>query len=409
MSQTIPRAFDPYHSWLGIPPYEQPATLYRLLGVNPYESDPDVIESAADRQISYVRGFLGQQFGELAVQLLVELNNARLTLSDRRRREAYDQVIKQAVPGVHDAAALLPPASVPLPAVPEKPRVSLQEFTFLECTSKSKLYLIWKVQHDPTGRFLYLKTIAPPLAANPELRKRFQREVEICTKLRHVNLIAGLIAGEDDGVPYLVLEYVIGTDLATIVKHVDRMPLEQVVDYTTQSARGLAELHRQGVYHRNVKPHVLLVDLQGRVKVTNLLLARFGEGSVLGDHEELTTMGEVVGTLDYQAPEQAADAAAIDARTDVYALGCTLHYLVTGRPPYGGKSLRDKVLAHRHESIPSLARQRSDVPRSLDRVFQKMLAKQPSCRYSTMEEAADALEASLQPTWFERLWSFMNR
>lgn len=145
-------------------------------------------------------------------------------------------------------------------------------------------------------------------AAHAEVAKRFQREIDITTKLDHSNLIIGVDSGDQDGLKYLVTEYVIGTDLATVVKQQGPLPIEQARQYIISAARGLTQLHLHGVYHRNLKPQVLLVDLQGNVKVTNLFLARVQEGSEMASEEELTRMGHTMGTYDYLPPEQAADA-----------------------------------------------------------------------------------------------------
>ena len=146
------------------------------------------------------------------------------------------------------------------------------------------------------------------------MRKRFERECQILVKLDHPNLIVGRESGEHAGLKYLVMDYVLGTDLATLVKQQGPLPIEQGVDYAVQTARGLTQLHMHGVFHRNIKPHVLLVDLLGNLRFTNLLLAKIGESSTL-EGEALTTMGEQMGSLDYLPPEQALDAGRLHHKT----------------------------------------------------------------------------------------------
>ncbi len=197
---------------------------------------------------------------------------------------------------------------------------------------------------------------------------------------------------------FLVMEYVMGTDLATLVKQQGPLPIDQAIDYLTQAALGLGQLHAHGIYHRNLKPHVLLVDVQGRLRITNLLLAKIGEQSDL-PAEELTTMGEAMGSLDYMPPEQAIDARQADARSDVYSLGCTLFYLLIGRPPYVAKGAMQKVLAHKQAAIPSLPALRSETPAWLEQVYQKMVAKQPDARYQDADELLAALHHSTSPWW----------
>jgi serine/threonine protein kinase len=169
------------------------------------------------------------------------------------------------------------------------------------------------------------------------------------------------------------------------------------------------QLHMRDVYHRNIKPAVLVVDVQGQLKVTNLFLARIGEhADVASTGGDLTITGQSMGTAEYLPPEQAVDAKSVDQRADIYALGCTLHFLLTGRPPYVEKSLVKKLTAHQSAPIPSLRATRPDVPESLDEVFRKMLAKQPAARFQSMGELIDILapkpRARRKKTWWQRLF-----
>jgi serine/threonine protein kinase len=181
-------------------------------------------------------------------------------------------------------------------------------------------------------------------------------------------------------------------DLATLVKHQGPLPVDVAVDYVAQAARGLTQLHLAGVFHRNLKPQSLLVDMQGRLRIGNLLLAKVHEASELNKGEELTKMGEMMGTVEYQPPEQAMNAAAVDGRSDIYALGCTLHFLLTGQPPYPGKSMMEKLIAHRQKPIPSLAAVRGDVSPQLDLVFQRMMAKEVAQRQQFVGDLLKELE-----------------
>jgi serine/threonine protein kinase len=180
------------------------------------------------------------------------------------------------------------------------------------------------------------------------------------------------------------------------------LPVEQAVDYAVQTARGLSELHSHGVFHRNIKPHALLVDFRGNLRITNLLLAKIGEGSAIDAGDEALTMeGESMGSIDYLPPEQAVDSSKADQRSDIYALGCSLYYLLTGQPPYPLKSSVDKLLAHRQAPIPSPRRLRSEVPAWLDASIRRMLAKKQADRYQT---AADVIQALTNPPPAEPWW-----
>ena len=146
--------------------------------------------------------------------------------------------------------------------------------------------------------------------------------------------------------------------------------------------------------HRDVKPSNLLLDKQGTVKILDMGLARVDNPLAGPDSGEgLTAAGSVMGTVDFMSPEQALDTAQADARSDIYSLGCTLYYLLTGKKPYDGDTAMKKLLAHREQPIPSLAQERPEVSADLEAVYRKLVAKRPEQRYATMREAREALEA----------------
>jgi serine/threonine protein kinase len=226
--------------------------------------------------------------------------------------------------------------------------------------------------------------------------ERFRRQVQIMAQLRHPNLIVAYEGGRLEGVPYFTMEYIEGQDLRSQVKRGGPLPVQEAVEYTIQAAAGLACAHAQGIWHRNVKPANLMVDRSGSIRVTG-----FGLAHLNADPEEraitLTLQGQAMGTGDYMAPEQTLDASSVDARADVYSLGCTLCMLLTGRPPYRANSWEKMVGAHLTAPIPSLPAMRPEVPQALDAVFQKMLAKQPRDRYASMEEVIAALRGAMAP------------
>jgi serine/threonine protein kinase len=392
-----------------------------LLGLSPFECDANVIHTAADRQMAYLRTLSAGKRAARAQELLNEISAARITLTGALKAN-YDAILRSASPANaadEQADEPAPPASVmpggiakPALAKPAaKPPVASAHrrfgpFELLELAKESPYGDAYKACHRDSGRIVSLKILPVASAKNREIISRFQREAQLVTNLRHPNLIAGLGAGAEASQPWLALEYVVGTDLSTLVRQVGPLPVEQAVSYMVQAARGLMQLHLRDVFHRNVKPAVLLADVQGHLKVTNLFLAKIGEhADVATGGPELTLTGQSMGTAEYLPPEQALDAKSADQRSDVYALGCTLHFLLTGRPPYMEKSLMKKLAAHASAPIPSLRAARGDVPEQVDAVFQKMLAKQPGARFQSMGEILEIFAPTPKKVRKKGFWS----
>jgi len=399
--------FDPYHKWLGIPPEEQPPTLYRLLGVAPFEGDPDVIHAAADGRMGFLKTFQTGANSAVAERLLNEVSRARICLVNPEKKTAYDNVLRSAKPA--DAGDGPPPKAGKKAAAAATGKKgaggqTFGQFRILQLIHAGPLGQVFKAVHQPSGTLVSLKVLPTKSAKNDELARRFRREQEVTCKLDHPNLIAGYDAGKYRGVPYLVTEFVMGTDLGTIVNQHGPLPVEQAVDYTLQAARGLMQLHLHGVYHRNIKPQVLWINMGGQLKITNLFLAKISDHATVDDgQDDLTQMGQMMGTVEYLPPEQAMDAKSADQRADIYALGCTLHFLLTGQPPYPGRSMMEKLAAHRTEPIPSLRAKLGAVPANLEEAFTKMLAKDTATRYQFMGDVVGVLEQRRRPTFFRRL------
>jgi len=291
------------------------------------------------------------------------------------------------------------PASVSLQGIPGPGGVVVDQYILLEKLSSSRTGLIFKAQHRLMGRIVAVRFLSEEAAASKMLAARFHRAIQILARLEHRNLVKAFEAGEQGGAHYLVMEYVDGQDLRSIIKE-KKTPLgvEQSVRYTIQAAAGLGAAHQQGICHRNIKPGNLLVDSKGLIKIVGFTLAHVEAGgatSEAGVDDNLTRQGQMIGTYEYMSPEQAMDSSSVDRRADIYSLGCTLHMLLTGRPPYVTKPGMQQVLAHRMQPIPSLRQARPEVPEALDRVFQKMVAKAPDDRYASMEEVMTDLESSL--------------
>lgn len=271
------------------------------------------------------------------------------------------------------------------------------EYTILEQIGAGGMGQVFKARHRTMERVVALKMLPPKAMKSPEAVKRFHREVRTAAKLTHPNIVIAYDAGEHEGIHYLVMEHVEGYDLANVVARRGPLPVPQAVDCIVQAAKGLEYAHSEGVVHRDVKPGNLLLDRKGTVKILDMGLARIFEGDPSGDPDRLTDSGQVMGTCDYMAPEQAEDMHGADHRADIYSLGCTLYRLLTGHKPYRGDTLIQILLAHREAPIPPILEKRPDVPAELDAVFQKMMAKTPEERYQSMTEVTAALETCVAP------------
>lgn len=390
MRQVMAGEFDPYYQWLGISPKHQPPNHYRLLGVELFEDNLEVIQHAADQRMSHLRNFQTGKRAAVSQRLLNEVAAARLCLLNPEKRAAYDAHLKARVPP-------------PLPVAPkatdrdpeQSPGTAFGEYILLDQLDTSATGQVFKAKHRMLGRVVALKILSAEAMRSRERVERFCRKVRILARLDHPNLVTAYDAGERQGTHYLIMEYVDGWDLTTLIRQYGPLPVGHALNYVMQAAAGLGYAHSHGVYHRNVKPSNLLVNRQGVVKVIGLGLARV-DFEALPDEvsmgDELTAAGRVMGTSDYMAPEQAVDSSQADHRADVYSLGCTLCTLLTGRPPYPMESPMKRIAAHRSHPIPSLQALRPDVSTALDAAFQKMLAKQPDDRQQSMNEVMVALQ-----------------
>jgi serine/threonine protein kinase/formylglycine-generating enzyme required for sulfatase activity len=278
-----------------------------------------------------------------------------------------------------------------LPAIQVDVGHVLGNYLLLDKLGQGGMGQVYKARHLRMDRVVAIKMVLAKAARSADAIARFQREVRAAARLSHPNVVTAFDADEASGIPFLVMEYVDGPDLASLVAEQGPLAVARTVDYVSQAARGLDYAHSQGVIHRDVKPRNLLVDREGRVKILDLGLAHVA-GLAGAAADGLTRTGQVLGTLDYVSPEQAFDARNVDARTDIYSLGCTLYFLLFGKAPYEADTPAKKMLAHRQHAIPYLRPVRPDVPEALDSLFQRMMAKEPAGRPRSLSEVITALE-----------------
>jgi serine/threonine protein kinase len=270
----------------------------------------------------------------------------------------------------------------------------LGSYILLERLGAGGMGQVFKARNWKLGRVVAVKLIRKERLDNPDAVRRFEREVRAAAALDHPNIVRAYDADRIGGTHLLVMEYVEGgIDLARLVQQQGPLPVPRACACVRQAALGLQHACERGLVHRDVKPQNLLLTADGWVvKVLDMGLARLDRPAA--DDEKSSTMtqeGTVMGTPDYIAPEQALESHAVDIRADLYSLGCTFYYLLTGRVPFPGGSLFQKVNRHQFEAPEPVERFRPEVPPVVAAVVRKLMAKRPEDRYQTPAELAEAL------------------
>lgn len=248
---------------------------------------------------------------------------------------------------------------------------------------------VYLAEHVLMQRRVAIKVLPKNRVEDMSYLERFYREARAAAALDHHNIVRAYDVDNDGTNHYLVMEYVEGRDLQQMVKEDGPLDYVAAADYIRQAAEGLAHAHQAGLIHRDVKPANLLVDRRNVVKVLDLGLARFTDEQNVSLTE--TYDENVLGTADYLAPEQALDSHDADARADIYALGCTLYYVLTGHPPFPGGTLPQRLMRHQKQPPPNIQAERPDAPNDLVNICLKMMAKKPGQRYQSAAEVAEVL------------------
>jgi serine/threonine protein kinase len=259
-------------------------------------------------------------------------------------------------------------------------------------------------------RDVALKILPGNLAQDPDFLARFTREALTAAQLSHHNIIQVFDIGNDGEIHFISMEFVRGRDLGDMVRKDGKLQPEDAAGYVLQAARGLAYAHKNGIIHRDIKPDNLMLNDQGIVKVGDMGLAKqqnMAERAVGLDVEgaedslkaqaysNLTGVSVAMGTPAYMAPEQGRDASTVDHRADQYSLGCTLYYMIAGKAPYSGKTTFEIISKHQSEPLIPVETIVRNVPKELSIIIEKMLAKRPEDRFSSMDEVVKALEGYL--------------
>ncbi len=270
----------------------------------------------------------------------------------------------------------------------------LGSYILLERLGEGGMGQVFKARHRKLGRIAAIKLIRKERLDNPNAVKRFQREVRSASALSHPNIVLAYDADEIAGTHFMVMEYIEGAiDLAKLVKKNGPLPVAHACEYIRHAALGLQHANERGMVHRDIKPANLLLTASGLVvKILDMGLARLDHTSAEGESSgTMTQEGTVMGTPDYMAPEQAMESHTVDIRADLYSLGCTFYFLLTGQVPFPGGSLMERLLKHRLNEPKPVNGLRPDVPPGVTRVVRKLMAKKPEDRYQTPAEVATAL------------------
>jgi serine/threonine-protein kinase len=313
-----------------------------------------------------------------------------------------------APPTVHSPgtpAALLPHATAAnVPAA----LVGHPRYRVIEELGAGGMGVVYKAEHRVMGRTVALKVVAPNLTARARAVERFRKEVRAAARLEHNNIVRSHDAEEAGGMHFLVMEFIEGISLDRLVAKKGPLPVPLACTFARQAALGLQHAAEKGMVHRDIKPQNLMVTRKGQVKILDFGIARFATGDDEDDRPAgakvpfgaarsaatagLTNPNFLMGTPDYLSPEQAKNSHDVDPRSDIYSLGCTLYFLLTGGPPFASATtLVDKLLAHTAAAPPPLRGRRPEVPDGLAEVFAKMTAKAPADRFRTAAAAAAAL------------------
>ncbi|MFN0050921.1 MAG: protein kinase domain-containing protein, partial [Planctomycetales bacterium] len=242
------------------------------------------------------------------------------------------------------------------------------------------------------NRAVALKVLPQDKASNPTLRKRFKAEGESAANLRHDNIVMVYDANEADGYLYIAMEFIDGQDVANLVQKRGVLPVKRSIEIIRQTALALQHAYEKGIVHRDIKPgNIMIRNQDGMAKLADLGLAR-----AVDDHAEtsITRAGTTVGTIDYMSPEQARDSKAADVRSDLYSLGCTWYFMLTGTPPYPDGSMTNKLRAHASVPFPDPRSINPAVTEAVVAVMRRMSEKEPAQRYQTPAEMLADLETA---------------
>ncbi len=285
------------------------------------------------------------------------------------------------------AATTAPPTAPKLERL--GPGTRIANYELLECVGGGGMGLVFRARDTTLARIVALKVLTPEQTADGEVLLRFRNEAQTAARLNHEGVVQVYHAGEDGGVAYIAFEFIEGMNVRTLVEKRGVLPPHEAIHYTYQVAEALAHAAAHHVVHRDIKPSNILITAEGQAKLIDLGLARLYKSGE--DADDLTASGVTLGTFDYISPEQARDPRTADVRSDIYSLGCTLFFMLTGRPPFVEGTVLQKLLQHHSEEPPDVRQFRPELPPEVSRLLRKMMAKDPRRRFQDPSQLLDAL------------------
>lgn len=269
----------------------------------------------------------------------------------------------------------------------------LGSYLLLERLGEGGMGQVFKARHLTLERIAALKIIRQEHLSDDETVQRFRNEILALAQLSHPNIVLAYDANCVGATHFFAMEYVEGTDLEKLVRETGLLPAARACDFMRQAALGLQHGHEHGMVHRDIKPsNLLLTANETTIKILDMGLVRLRSSEADERNDaQVTRLGSIVGTPNFIAPEQALDASAADVRSDLYSLGCTFYFLLTGEPPFSGDTLTEKLLQHQLDDPRPIASFRRDVHPAITAIVGKLMAKDPGSRYQSPAELAFAL------------------
>ena len=265
----------------------------------------------------------------------------------------------------------------------------LGKYKLLRLLGTGGMSSVYLAEHSALHHKVAIKVLPVKRVDQSSYLARFEREAQASARLNHPNICRAFDLDTYGSIHFIVMEYIEGIDLYAKVKRDGPLEVREAAELIRQTALGLHYAHEEGLIHRDIKPANLILDKRGTVKVLDLGLALAHDderSSLTREHDE-----KVLGTADYLAPEQARDSHLADRRSDIYALGCTLYFLLVGKAPFAAGTLPERIRAHMNQPAPNLLEKRPDVPTAIAELYFRMMEKHPEARQQTAQEVADAL------------------